>query len=97
MRFVFLFLLVPLAAYASVPSFHEPVIVQADGVNIEVSLIADPFMADWNDDGLNDLLVGEFTMGKVSFFKNIGTNQSPSFTFSGYLQADGADISVSYG
>jgi hypothetical protein len=96
-RLVFLFLLIPLLAIASVPSFREPVIVQADGVNIVVGLIADPFMVDWDNDGLNDLLVGEFTLGKVSFYKNTGTNQAPVFTFSGYLQADGADISVSYG
>ena len=54
-------------------------------------------MVDWDNDGLTDLLVGQFSPGKVSFYKNIGTNQNPEFTFSNYLQADGQDISVSAG
>lgn len=90
---VFLYSLV----LASVPMFKEPVILQADGVNIDVGLIAEPFMIDWDGDGLTDLLVGQFSPGKVSFYKNIGTNQNPVFTFSNYLQADGSDIAVSAG
>jgi hypothetical protein len=97
MRWMALLLALPVVAQAELPSFHEPVILQADGSNIVVSLMADPFMVDWDGDGLNDLLVGQFYPGKVRFYKNIRTNQNPEFTFSNYLQADGADISVSYG
>ncbi|HOP27474.1 MAG TPA: hypothetical protein PKX02_09780 [Candidatus Sabulitectum sp.] len=46
---------------------------------------------------MTDLLVGQFSPGKVRYYRNIGSNQNPEFTFSGYLQADGADISVSAG
>ncbi len=95
--FGLLLLLMPVLALASVPSFHEPVKIQADGVDIDVGLIAEPFMVDWDSDGVTDLLVGQFSPGKVSFYKNIGTNQAPEFTFSNYLQADGSDISVSAG
>ena len=97
MKYTILLLLVPVLAIAQLPSFKEPVIVQADGSDIDVGLIAEPFMVDWDGDGLTDLLVGQFSPGKVSFYKNIGTNQAPEFTFSNYLQADGADISVSAG
>jgi len=94
MYYIILFLIIPLLAFADLPGFREPVIIQADGINIDVGVISDPFMVDWDVDGLNDLLVGQFSPGKVSFFKNIGTNQDPEFTFSYYLQADGADIAV---
>ena len=98
MRYIALLLLVvPLLASAGVPSFLEPVKIQADGTDIDVGLIADPFMIDWDADGVTDLLVGQFVLGKVSFYKNIGSNEAPEFTFSYYLQADGADIAVSYG
>ncbi len=92
-----LLLCLPLLALASVPSFHEGVKIQADGTDIDVGLIAEPFMVDWDGDGVTDLLVGQFAPGKISFYKNIGTNQVPEFTFSNYLQADGSDISLSAG
>ena len=97
MKVLLLMLLVPVVVLAAVPSFKEPVLVQADGVDIDVGLIAEPFMVDWDGDGVTDLLVGQFSPGKVSFYKNTGTNQNPVFTFSNYLQADGSDISVSAG
>ncbi len=97
MRFTALLLLIPLIVSADSPSFHEPFIVQADGVDIDVGYIADPFMVDWDGDGLSDLLVGQFYPGKVNFYKNIGTSQDPEFTFSHFLQADGSDIDVSAG
>ena len=97
MRYMALLLLIPLLALADLPLFHEPVIVQADGLMLDVGIMADPFMIDWDGDGLNDLLVGQYSPGKVSFYKNIGTSDSPIFTFSNFLQADGSDISVSYG
>lgn len=90
-------LAVSLVVTASLPLFHSPVIVQADGVNLDVGLISEPFMTDWDGDGTTDLLVGQFSPGKVSFYKNIGSNQNPQFTFSYYLQADGIDIAVSAG
>ena len=90
-------LLIPVLAFAGVPSFREPVKVQADGVDLDVGIISEPFMVDWDGDGVTDLLVGQFSPGKVSFYKNIGTNQVPEFTFSNYLQADGSDIAVSAG
>ena len=97
MRFSFLMLLVPFMLQAAPPSFLDPVILQADGSDIDVGVIAEPFMVDWDGDGLNDLLVGQFSPGKVSFYKNIGSNTDPVFTFSNYLQADGSDIAVSAG
>ena len=89
--------MVPLLTLAGIPSFTEPVKVQADGIDLDVGVISEPFMVDWDVDGITDLLVGQFSPGKVSFYRNIGTNQVPEFTFSYYLQADGVDIAVSAG
>jgi hypothetical protein len=89
--------LIAAAASAAVPQFASPFIVQADGGNLVVELIADPCLADWNGDGLNDLIVGQFTGGKIRFYPNSGTNQNPVFTTYSFLQADGADITTTYG
>ncbi|MCK5116868.1 MAG: hypothetical protein KAR44_09730 [Candidatus Aegiribacteria sp.] len=97
MRYIALLFIVPLLALADLPLFREPVIIEADGVNLDVGVMSDPFMVDWDVDGLVDLLVGQYSPGKVSFYKNIGTSGNPVFTFSNYLQADGSDIAVSYG
>jgi hypothetical protein len=84
-------------AVAQVPGFLEPVQIQADGALLDVGLMAEPFMVDWDGDGLNDLLAGQFSPGKVRFYKNVGTNNDPVFEFQNYLQADGSDITVSAG
>ena len=85
------------AALAVSQQFDARFIIQANGVNLVADIICDPFLVDWNGDGLNDLVIGQFTQGKVRFYPNSGTNQSPVFTTFAYLQADGADITCSYG
>ncbi len=83
--------------WAQVPGFLEPVQIQADGALLDVGLMAEPFMVDWDGDGLNDLIVGQFSPGKVRFYKNVGTNTEPVFEYQHFLQADGSDITVSAG
>ncbi|MBU1880876.1 VCBS repeat-containing protein, partial [bacterium] len=48
---------------------------------------------DWNEDGLQDLLVGE-NAGTVRYFRNIGTVGNPSLTFDSYLQSGGINIDI---
>lgn len=48
-------------------------------------------MVDWNNDGLKDLIVGEYN-GKVRYYQNIGTVGNPQLHFVGYVQANGRDI-----
>jgi len=86
-------------AVAQVPVFDPPVAIEASGVPINVGTggNASPFVVDWDGDGRQDLLLGQFSQGKVRFYANIGSNFDPEFGTFSYLQADGADISVSSG
>lgn len=52
-----------------------------------------PQIADWNADGKKDLLVGD-SNGKITYFKNTGTNANPVLTKVGFVQAGGTDILV---
>ena len=85
--------------FAQTPVFDPPVYIQANGVNINVGYggNASPFVVDWDGDGKQDLLLGQFDMGRVRFYTNIGTNYNPTFGDFVYLQASGSYISVSYG
>jgi hypothetical protein len=86
-------------ALAQVPVFDAPVPIQAGGfpINVGTGGNASPFVIDWNGDGRQDLLLGQYNLGKVRFYANTGTNFDPVFTDFTYLQADGADLSVSSG
>ncbi len=57
-------------AAASVP-------LEADGVRLKVHSHADPFAADWDGDGLVDLVVGAGD-GSVGWYRNEGSAQAPS-------------------
>lgn len=48
---------------------------------------------DWNEDGLNDLLVGE-NNGQVRYYRNIGTAGNPSLTYEGTLMVGGIAIDI---
>ena len=84
---------------AQTPIFEPPVPIQANGVNINVGYggNASPFMIDWDGDGKQDLLLGQFDQGRIRFYTNTGTNYNPTFGNFVYLQASGSYISLSYG
>ena len=87
----------------AVPAFGDGLmlgpeqIVQAGGAPLTVSGYAVPSFVDWNNDGLNDLVVGEggggFN-GKVRVYLNMGSVGSPSFSTYSYAQANGSDLTV---
>jgi hypothetical protein len=91
--------LLALAAFAQTPEFDTPVAIEANGAPINVGLggNASPFVVDWNGDGKQDLLLGQYNGGKVRFYENIGENFAPVFGDSAFLQADGSDITLTYG
>ena len=57
-------------------AFAKPVALEAGGAEIKVAGDAGPCVADWDGDGLADLLVGDGE-GKVSLFRNAGAAKAP--------------------
>ena len=88
-----------LIAFTETPVFDPPVPIQANGVNINVGYggNASPFVVDWDGDGNQDLLLGQFDGGRIRFYTNTGTHYNPVFGNFEYLQADGSAIMLSYG
>ena len=94
---IFLALLVCILV-AAPPSYNDFVYIECAGTAITVSGgHADPCVMDWDYDGVKDLLLGEFTNGRIRFYKNVGANNNPVFNTWSYLQADGATIQLPYG
>jgi hypothetical protein len=70
-------------------------LVQAGGANISVLGYSVPSLANWDNDGLNDLIVGEGSVsysGKVRVYINTGAASQPQFNTYFYAQANGADL-----
>ncbi|MBN2270305.1 MAG: VCBS repeat-containing protein [Sedimentisphaerales bacterium] len=70
-------------------------LVQAGGADISVLGYSVPSLADWDNDGLNDLIVGEGSgsyIGKVRIYINTDAASKPQFTTFFYAQANGADL-----
>lgn len=98
MKTVFLFLLLAASGLAYTPDYLSPMMVM-DGSNpITLSIgHANPLVTDWNGDGLKDLIVGQYSGGKLRYYQNSDSNDSPVFSGYVFMQADGSDISVSSG
>ena len=60
-------------------------------VRVESPGYAAPCWADVDGDGKKDLLVGQFSKGKIHFFKNLGNGVLAKGT---WLQAGGKDAEV---
>jgi hypothetical protein len=60
--------------------FAPPVRLEAAGKPIDTDVgHAAPLVVDFDGDGTNDLLVGQFGEGILWFYKNIGTNAHPRY------------------
>ena len=76
--------------------FAHPVRVIADGKVINTGSHighSGPAIADLNDDGKPDLLVGNFS-GTIEYFENVGSAFNPVFAAGKMLEAQGKIISV---
>jgi hypothetical protein len=60
---------------------EKPVKILAGKLPLDVqrSGHAAPFVGDFDGDGLPDLLVGQFTDGKLRIYRNVGTRGQPRF------------------
>jgi FG-GAP repeat len=60
--------------------FAPPVRLEAAGKPIDTAVgHAAPLVVDFDGDGKNDLLVGQFGEGILWFYKNMGTNAKPRY------------------
>ena len=65
-------------------------------IDVEIGHAA-PFYTDFDGDGVNDLLVGQFGQGKLRIYRNSGTNADPKFDKFQFFQAGGQDATVPFG
>lgn len=79
------------------PEFKEGVYVYDGALPLEVDRHSNPFVVDWNNDGLKDLLVGQFTQGYIWLYLNQGTDLNPVFNGGTQLQSGGSPITTTYG
>lgn len=63
-------------------------LVEANGKPIDVDLgHAAPRFVDWDGDGLEDLLVGQFGEGRLRIYRNLGQRGAPEFGEPQWFQA----------
>ena len=86
---------------SSCPSFagtKEGVKLKANGEPIDVRIgHLVPCVLDWNNDGKKDLIVGQFSGGKIRLYLNQGTDDEPQFKEFSTLEAGGKEISLPAG
>ena len=75
------------------PIFLEKGAIKSDGEDLSVGSNASPFVVDWNEDGKKDLIVGAGD-GKIYYYENIGTNDSPVFINKGAIKEGERDLNV---
>lgn len=76
-----------LAAGELLPPFR----VAAGGKPIDTDVgHAAPIMADFDGDGVLDLLVGQFGDGRLRIYRNEGSNALPKFRALGWFRAEGS-------
>lgn len=79
------------ASGGSTPLLADGVALTIGGSTLDAGIRATPYVHDWDEDGLNDLICGDGN-GNAHFFKNVGTARSPSYADDTLLQAGGVPV-----
>ncbi|MFH2002211.1 MAG: VCBS repeat-containing protein [Planctomycetota bacterium] len=84
------------SAWAETPDLEAGVYLLKRNVPLEVQYCSVPTSVDWNNDGLKDLVVGQFTNGYIWLFLNEGTDMNPVFNSGALIESGGVAITTSY-
>lgn len=76
--------------------FGDPLAVKQEEPLLHGGSLVVPSLADWDGDGLIDMLSGN-SAGKILFFKNTGSNQNPAYQDPVALKAGGEEIQIQPG
>ena len=75
---------------ASAQVFEKPVRLQANDEFVDVEIgHAAPYLYDFDEDGVKDLLVGQFGDGKLRIYRNAGSDAKPQYEAHKWFMADG--------
>ena len=87
-----------LLGYTAFAAMQEGVRLEADGevIDVEIGHLV-PYATDWNADGKKDLIVGQFSGGRIRLYLNQGTDKAPLFKTFTYLSAGGQEIRLPAG
>lgn len=78
------------------PHFLPPVFFRQRAEYLKAGALTTPFGVDWDDDGDEDLIVGN-TAGYLDFLENLGGGEHPRWAAPVHLQADGEVIRIQAG
>ena len=97
-RIVLAMLAVSLVAPLTQAGLREGVKLQADGktIDVEVGHLV-PCALDWNGDGAKDLIVGQFSGGRIRLYLNHASDAEPKLGASTFLKAGGKEIRLDAG
>ncbi len=78
--------------------FQQGVMLKAadEFIDVKVGHLV-PHVTDWNNDGKKDMIMGQFSGGSITLFKNIGTDEAPVFGEGEKLHAGGKPIKLDAG
>ena len=82
---------------AQLPLLEYKGLLQDGSGVLTVQMQAIPTVADWDNDGRKDLIIGQYTNGNILVYLNKGTDVKPVFSGSFSVLSGGTPISVSYG
>ncbi|MCK5130624.1 MAG: hypothetical protein KAR40_00550 [Candidatus Sabulitectum sp.] len=98
MRFLpILMLLAAGLCMAQAPAYQSYLYMECAGAQIDVGYYGAPCIANWSDDVNKDMILGVFTGGRIRFYANENTNDSPVFNSYSNLKADGTTITLPSG
>ena len=55
------------------------IIAGGNPIDVQRTAHSAPFVGDFDEDGIDDLMVGEFHEGRLRIFRNSGTHSAPLF------------------